>query len=154
VRVLGIDLGRKRIGLAVSDASATLARPWRALERDASDRQTAAALAAIIATLSSADDGLAAVVVGLPKRLDGTPTDQTADVLMMVEALSGRVNVPIVLQDERLTSVEAESRLAVGERDWRRRKARLDAAAAAIILQDYLDHCAVQARAATAADEA
>ena len=47
--------------------------------------------------------------------------------------------MPIVLQDERLTSVEAESRLAVQEKDWRRRKAKLDAAAAAVILQDFLD---------------
>jgi putative Holliday junction resolvase len=47
--------------------------------------------------------------------------------------------LPIVTEDERLTSREAESRLAVGERDWKKRKARLDAAAAAIILQDYLD---------------
>jgi putative transcription antitermination factor YqgF len=54
-------------------------------------------------------------------------------------ALGARVPVPIVGGDERLTSVEAESRLAAGERDWRRRKQKLDAAAAAIILQDYLD---------------
>ena len=50
--------------------------------------------------------------------------------------------MPIALQDERLTSVEAEQRLAVRERDWRKRKAKLDAAAAAVILQDYLDRAA------------
>jgi putative Holliday junction resolvase len=53
-----------------------------------------------------------------------------------IEARAGR---PVVLQDERLSSVEAEQRLAVREKDWRVRKARLDAAAAAVILQDYLD---------------
>ena len=56
-----------------------------------------------------------------------------------VAALRKRTAVPVITQDERLTSVEAESRLAVREKDWRRRKAKLDAAAAAIILQEYLD---------------
>ncbi len=50
--------------------------------------------------------------------------------------------MPVTVQDERLTSVEAESRLAVGDRDWRSRKKKLDAAAAAIILQEYLDRTA------------
>jgi putative Holliday junction resolvase len=56
-----------------------------------------------------------------------------------VAALRRRTTLPVVEVDERLTSREAESRLAVRERDWRKRKARLDAAAAAVILQDYLD---------------
>jgi putative Holliday junction resolvase len=50
------------------------------------------------------------------------------------------VNVPVILQDERLSSHEAEQRLAERERDWRQRKQRLDAASAAVVLQDYLDH--------------
>jgi putative Holliday junction resolvase len=54
-------------------------------------------------------------------------------------ALTSQVSVPVVSGDERLTSREAESRLAERERDWRRRKKKLDAAAAAIVLQDYLD---------------
>jgi putative transcription antitermination factor YqgF len=56
-----------------------------------------------------------------------------------VDALRGRTTLKIVTADERLTSREAESRLALNERDWRKRKQKLDAAAAAIILQDYLD---------------
>ena len=79
------------------------------------------------------------VVIGLPRRLDGSATDQTAHVQQFVDALRGRITLPIVLQDERLSSHEAEGRLAVNERDWRVRKAKLDAAAAAVILQDYLD---------------
>ena len=89
--------------------------------------------------LAAEEDGLAAVVVGLPRRLDGTPNDLTARVEAFADRLRARVGVPVVLQDERLTSAEAESRLARRERDWRTRKARIDAAAAAIILQDYLD---------------
>ena len=89
--------------------------------------------------LSAEPDGLALIVVGLPLRLDGSPSDETAHVQEMVTALRRRVRVPVVLQDERLSSHEADSRLALRERDWRKRKARLDAAAAAVILQDYLD---------------
>ena len=79
------------------------------------------------------------VVVGLPRRLDGSANDMTPRVEAFAQTLGRRTSLPIVLQDERLTSVEAESRLASREKDWRARKARLDAAAAAIILQDYLD---------------
>jgi len=140
VRFVGIDLGLKRIGLAVSDRSGTLARPLRTLTRgNADDEGTAAAIADAIGALARDDDGVAAIVVGLPKRLDGSETDQTAHVRRMVERLRPLVGVPIELQDERLSSREAESRLALRERDWRARKARLDAASAAVILQDYLD---------------
>jgi putative Holliday junction resolvase len=57
----------------------------------------------------------------------------------MVDLLGAKLSIPIVLQDERLSSHEAEERLAIHERDWRKRKAKLDAASAAVILQDYLD---------------
>jgi putative Holliday junction resolvase len=136
--MIGIDLGRRRIGLAVSDATATLARPLRTMERDRSDQAAAGALAAAIEALN-AEDEVERVVVGLPVRLDGSPHDQTAHVQKMVALLSSRIKIPVVLQDERLSSHEADERLAVSERDWRKRKAKLDQAAAAVILQDYLD---------------
>jgi putative Holliday junction resolvase len=139
VRALGIDLGRRRIGLAVSDPSGTLARPWQTIERGPSDRQALQQLARIVTDLAAEPDGLALIVVGMPLRLDGSATDQTPHVQAMIEGLRRRVPQPVVAQDERLSSREAESRLALRERDWRRRKARLDAAAAAVILQDYLD---------------
>ena len=63
----------------------------------------------------------------------------TPRVEAFADALRARTGHPVVLQDERLTSVEAESRLALRERNWRKRKDKLDAAAAAVILQDYLD---------------
>jgi putative Holliday junction resolvase len=78
-------------------------------------------------------------VVGVPVRLDGTPNGLTARVLAFAAALRTRATQPVVVQDERLSSHEAESRLAVNEPDWRKRKPALDAAAAAVILQDYLD---------------
>ena len=139
VRVLGIDYGGRRIGLALSDASATLASPWRTIERPASERATVDLLVSEIDSLIASDDGLQAIVLGWPRKLDGSPTHQTAGVEALKRVLETRVSIAVVLQDERLSSHEAESRLARREADWRKRKAKLDAAAAAVVLQDYLD---------------
>jgi putative Holliday junction resolvase len=139
VRILGIDYGARRVGLALSDATATLASPWKMFERPRSQPATIDLLMRDVEQLLADADGLEAIVVGWPRRLDGTPTDQTPHVESFRRALERRVTVPVILQDERLSSHEAEERLAVRERDWRRRKAKLDAAAAAIVLQDYLD---------------
>jgi putative Holliday junction resolvase len=138
VRVLALDLGLRRIGFAISDVSATLARPLEVVE--ATGAAQLERVAAAVARLAAEDDGLEHVVVGLPRRLDGSPNEQTAAVLAFVEELRARIVQPISLQDERLSSVEAESRLALRDRDWRSRKKKLDAVAAAIILQDYLDN--------------
>jgi putative Holliday junction resolvase len=139
VRVLGIDYGARRIGLALSDATATLASPWRLLQRPSSEAETLRIMIEEIDTLAKDDDGLEAVVVGWPRRLDGSPTHQTAIVETFARLLEAKIAVPVILQDERLSSHEAESRLATRESDWRKRKAKLDAMAAAVILQDYLD---------------
>jgi putative Holliday junction resolvase len=140
VRVLGIDYGAKRIGLALSDPTGTLASPWRLIERPQSAAATLQLMVTEIERLTAEDDGLAAIVVGWPRRLDGGPTHHTAHVEAFKRALEQRVTVPVILQDERLSSHEAESRLAAREHDWRRRKSKLDAAAAAVVLQDYLDN--------------
>jgi putative Holliday junction resolvase len=136
-RVLGIDIGRRRVGLAISDPTRTLARPLATIEIGAAD--VVDRLAAEIARLAGDDDGLAAVVVGVPRHLDGSTSEETVHVRQVMDRLRDRTRVPLFEIDERLTSREAESRLAVREPDWRKRKARLDAAAAAILLQDYLD---------------
>jgi putative Holliday junction resolvase len=85
------------------------------------------------------DDPIERIIVGLPRRLDGSDNDQTPRVRQLAVDLAGRTGIPVDLQDERLSSREAEERLAVRQRDWRKRKARLDAAAAAVLLQDWLD---------------
>lgn len=135
---MGIDLGQRRIGVAISDASGTLARPLKTIQRGTSDADAVEQLRAMIEEIA-AEDEVDSVVVGLPKRLDGSPNSQTLRVGKMVTLLSARLAVPIFTQDERLSSREAEERLSVREKDWRKRKAKLDAAAAAVILQDYLD---------------
>ena len=139
MRSLGIDYGQRRIGLALSDATGLLASPWKRLANDGNAIAAAKRLAEEIRVLQADESGLATVVIGLPRRLSGEPTEQTATVQMLARELGERVEVPIVLQDERLTSHEADELLAQRERDWRRRKDQLDAMAAALILQDYLD---------------
>ena len=139
MRVLGIDYGRRRIGLALSDPTGLLAAPWKTVRAGAGPSHLAAAIAAEIAVLAAEPDGLSAVALGYPRRLSGEPNEQTAAVEAFAALLQSRVSVPVVLQDERLSSREAESLLARREKDWRKRKAQLDATSAAVILQDYLD---------------
>jgi putative holliday junction resolvase len=138
-RIVAIDVGEQRIGIAVSDATATLARPLKVLHAPGLGRAALAAVVAEVTRLAAEPDGVAAVVVGVPRRLDGAPGLMTARVEHWAARLRRRVPWDVVLQDERLSSHEAESRLAVRTRDWRARRTRLDAAAAAVILQDYLD---------------
>jgi putative Holliday junction resolvase len=137
-RILAVDVGARRVGLAISDPSRTLARPLEAIrvtsEADAVDR-----VATRIEQLDREDEGLAVIVVGMPSSLEGTPTPQTASVEAFILRLRTRTRLPIATEDERLSSREAESRLARREKDWRKRKALLDAASAAVFLQDYLD---------------
>lgn len=138
MRVLGIDYGKRRIGLALSDPSGTLARPWRVL-RPESGKEALSSVTDLISALRSDEEGLVAIVIGFPKSLDGALTDLTRKALSFGEQLGSRVGLPIHFEDERLSSLEADQRLAQNERDWRKRKQKLDAAAAAVILQDYLD---------------
>lgn len=136
MRVLGVDVGLRRIGLAMSDASGLLASPWKTIEATAKPATDAERIASAVANV---EDGVQAIVIGHPRRLDGSPTELTAHVEAVAADLRRRVQVPVILQDERLTSREAEALLAEREKDWRKRKTKLDAAAAAVLLQDYLD---------------
>ena len=139
MRILGLDFGRRRIGLAISDVSETLARPLVTLTCAEGEPAILDRVLAEVVRLAAEDDGLGGVVVGVPAHLDGSPTEETTRVAVFMDALRARTSIPVSGQDERLSSREAESRLAFRERDWKKRKKRLDAAAAAVILQDYLD---------------
>ena len=138
-RIVGLDVGERRIGVAVSDPTGMLARPLHVIEISGLEHNALERTAHEVALLYRDDDSVNCIVVGLPRRLDGSPNTMTSRVEAFAARLRERTNLPVVLQDERLTSREAESRLALREKDWRVRKKRLDAAAAAIILQDYLD---------------
>ena len=139
MRIVGLDVGERRIGVAVSDVTRTLARPLGVLRPAGLDVDAVQLSADEIGRLAREEDGVASIVVGLPRRLDGTPSDMTRRVEQFARQLEARTALPVTLQDERLSSREAESRLALREKDWRVRKQHLDAAAAAVILQDYLD---------------
>lgn len=138
MRVLAFDLGARRTGVAISDPSGTLARPLEVVLGTSLKAQWASLLD-VITRVQQDDEPLDAIVVGVPRRLDGGPTDFTEAALDFIDRLSRRVPVPVVGRDERLTSVEADAVLAEREPDWRRRKARLDAVSAAVLLQEFLD---------------
>ena len=138
-RIVGLDVGDRRIGVAISDATCTLARPLGTLQTTGLDGNALEVTVAEISRLAREDDGVGAIVVGLPRRLDGSASAMTPRIERFGSRLRARTALPVDFQDERLTSREAESRLASREKNWRVRKQRLDAAAAAIVLQDYLE---------------
>jgi len=133
VIVLALDVGEKRIGVAASDETGLLASPRGVIAR----RSAAAAIEAIARAVAETGAGL--VVVGLPVSFDGGLHAQARAVQAFAERLRKRVAVPLVYADETLSTVRAEEQLrAAGVRPERIRE-RIDAAAAAVILQDYLD---------------
>ncbi|MCI0487607.1 MAG: Holliday junction resolvase RuvX [Blastocatellia bacterium] len=132
MRVLAVDLGAKRIGTAVSDALGISVRPVETIRRSNGARDFAR-LKSLVEDLE-----VEAVVVGLPLRMDGTAGDAARSATEFAERLQAELSVPVSMQDERLTSYEAEQIMI--ERGWSRdeRRARSDEFAAMIILQDYL----------------
>jgi putative Holliday junction resolvase len=125
-KYLGIDYGARRIGLATADDTAKIATPLTTV--------TVSELAAAI----KREGPLAAVVVGLPRSLDGTETPQTLAVRRFTDDfLWGKLHIDPVFQDEAATSALAEERLKESGKKYRPED--IDAEAAAIILQDYLD---------------
>lgn len=139
MRALGIDHGERRLGVAISDVSKTLARPLTVIRGTGSQEALLGEVIKLVGQCVREEGSLEVIVVGLPKHLDGTPSERTARVSEFVRALRERTPIAVVTEDERLSSREAESRLALRYKDWRDRKALLDAAAAAVVLQDYLD---------------
>jgi putative Holliday junction resolvase len=137
MRVLALDVGERRVGLAISDPTGTVARPLRALVRS-SREEDFAALAALVA---EQDVGL--VVVGRPLSLNGTKGPQARRIARYAEALAAHLSVELVLWDERFTTVAAEEIIRQSRSKKKRRRARaageVDAIAAAVILQSYLD---------------
>ncbi len=133
MRYLGLDVGDVRIGVALSDETATLASGLVTLER-VGPRKDVKAVAAIVR-----ERDVHEVVVGIPWRLDGNLGPQGEKVMGFVEALRRGLKVPVVTWDERFTTVAADELLAEAGVRRRDRKARIDRAAAVLILQGYLD---------------
>jgi putative holliday junction resolvase len=132
-RVLALDLGEKRIGVAVSDDTRTIAQPLTMFKR--SSRQED--FAQIDRLLAEQRANL--LLIGLPIMLDGTEGGKAAWVRDYAAALAEQITVPIVFFDEAFTTKEAESSLRARGKKGRQIRQHVDAVAAAFILQGYLD---------------
>ncbi len=132
MRALGIDLGRSRVGVAISDSEGALALPYEVLDRKGGP--VAARLAEIVA-----DEGIAVVVVGLPLSLSGADGPAARAVREEAAALARVLPVPLEVHDERLTTVEAERPLVELEMRAEARRRVVDKVAAAVMLQSWLD---------------
>lgn len=135
-RILAVDYGERRIGLAMSDPTATIAQPLPTLLRRAGKRPPVSKILDIITA-----NEIEAVVVGLPLALSGEDTDWTRDVRAFAQTLQTRAGVTVDMFDERMTSVQAERSVReLGlKKSQREQKERIDSAAAIILLQLYLD---------------
>ncbi len=136
MRVLGIDFGERRIGLALSDPTGTLASPLPTVKRRPGKRPPLATLAGIVESHE-----VEALVFGLPLTLSGEDSEWTRTVRRVGAALSDRTGLPVHFVDERFTSVRAERAVrSLGlPKKKREQKERVDAAAAVLILQGWLD---------------
>ena len=137
MKLIGLDYGSKTVGVAASDEMQILASPVETIFRkeEGKLRKTYARIEEICR-----EQGASGVVVGLPVNMDGEESERSALARDFAEAVARRTGLSVVLWDERLTTVEAEEILrekGVPRRDF---KKEIDAIAAAIILQDYLDN--------------
>ena len=133
MRVLALDVGERRVGIAISDADATFAVPHSVIdERDVtrSTEQTARIVR---------DEQVGRVVVGLPLLPSGDDSTSTKQARLYAETLGAQIDVPLEFFDERLSTFEAQSSLRRAGINARKARKRIDAHAAAVILQSYLD---------------
>jgi putative Holliday junction resolvase len=133
MRVLAIDFGSARIGLALSDPTGTLARPLPFVPAKGD-----AKLAREIATLAEKEQA-ERILLGLPRHMNGTLGEAAAKVQAFAAALGAVTPIPIQLVDERLTTVQASRQLQEAGRDTRAQRGRIDSEAAAVLLQGWLD---------------
>ena len=135
-RIMGLDYGSKTIGVAISDALGLTAQPLETIERSGENklRRSLARIAEIVR-----EKDIKKIVVGLPINMDGRNGERAALTLKFVEKLKLRVDIPIVMQDERLTTVEADEILDESGVKKQDRKQFIDQIAAGIILKEYME---------------
>ena len=136
-RILGIDYGERRIGLALSDTMAVIARPLTTVTHHAAGEWQQPLLNIL------EEQEIGAIVVGYPLNMKGEKSAQTRQVDRFIEALKKITSLPIHTYDERLTSVAAKRSLALQGIKTGHNKGAVDQTAAAILLQDYLDWSAL-----------
>ncbi len=133
MRSLGLDIGSKRIGVALSDPQGILASPFTIINCE----EEVANIEAVANIISQNQVGQ--VIVGLPRSMDGSLGEQAEKVKSFTQRLSKHIEVPVAFRDERLTTVSARRLMQAVNTKKSRKKVRHDAVAAAIILQGYLD---------------
>lgn len=134
MRVLGIDLGTKRIGIAASDRSGTIASPLTVLQRSGSQGGDHRNIAKIVI-----EEEAVAIVVGLPLNMDGSEGKAALSARAEVERMATVVGVPVYVHDERLTTVAADRVMMEQNMNAQARRKVVDKWAAAVILQAWLD---------------
>lgn len=133
MRILGLDVGDKTIGVAVSDPLGWTAQGIKTIKRVGIKKD----LQEIINIVN--EYNVEKIVVGLPKNMNGTLGPQSEKVLKFCDKLKEVCNLEIILEDERLTTMAAERTLIEAEMHWSKRKKVIDTVAATYILQGYLD---------------
>ena len=134
MRALGLDLGQKRVGVAVSDSAGALAMPIEVLDRLGDRQREHRAIAELVEEWEAE-----IVVVGLPYNMDGTAGPQARKYASEAKALGDTLDVPVVLYDERLTTVTAERNLMEQNMNAQERRRVVDKVAASVMLQSWLD---------------
>jgi putative Holliday junction resolvase len=130
---MGLDIGDKRIGVALSDPEEILASPHTTITRKADDT----AIRSILDIAGKYD--VKCIVVGVPYSLNGTIGKQAESIISFIDKIKQNTEIPIKIQDERLSTVAAENLLKEAGRRREKLKERRDSAAAAFILQGYMD---------------
>ena len=134
MRALGIDLGSKRIGVATSDRSGTIATPLTVLKRSDSRDSDYRAIADLVTEYE-----IECVVVGLPLHMNGTQGDAAKSAVAEVQQLTSVLSVPVLTFDERRTTVTADNILMEQNMNAQERRRVIDKVAAAVMLQSWLD---------------
>ncbi|MBZ4652828.1 MAG: holliday junction resolvase [Peptococcaceae bacterium] len=134
-RVLGLDIGDRRIGVSISDALGITAQGLETVERSEPEKD----IQTIVDIIEKWE--ISKIVVGLPKNMNGTLGPQAEKVKEFIQRLQQEVAIQVVFWDERLTTVAAERTLLEGNVSRKKRKGVIDKVAANMILQGYLDSC-------------
>lgn len=135
MRYLGLDLGTKTLGISISDITATIANTYKTIRFEENDYDT------ILPELKKIVEEyqIGTIVLGFPKNMNNTVGDRGLTTLSFKEKLESELKVEVVMQDERLSTVEATHYMIQADLSRKKRKKKIDSLAANIILQTYLD---------------
>lgn len=135
MRYLGLDLGTRTLGISMSDITHTIATSYKTIRFDDSDYDS---LISELKTIIEEFE-IEKIVLGLPKNMNNTIGDRALTTLEFKDKLELNFHIPVVMQDERLSTVEASHYMIEADMSRKKRKKKIDALAANIILQTYLD---------------